>query len=303
LIVLLEPPRPEGLPSGGFRYQQRIVAALGPAARRVEVAPTELRRCVRLLQHGEPDTTVIVDGWFCDLLDAPLPPKVTALLHVVPARTPWSEAPLHVVATGQPTASAVAAAARRVDIVRPGIDGYFTPQPRRGDPTLAFVCAGTICPAKGQRRLVAMLRALTTPWRLTLVGSTTRDPGEVAALRREAAGLPVTVLDAVPAERLAELYREHDVFASLSRSESFGMAAAEGVAAGLVLFGLDTGELATFGDERSRALLPPDANDDDVRARLRALAADPPPRGRRTAVPRSWHDAATELRAAIRAAD
>ena len=301
MIVLLEPPRPPGLPSGGFRYQERIVDALAPAARRVEVPPAELHRCVRLLRHGEPRTTVLVDGWFADLTDAPLPAGVTALLHMVPARADWSASPLPVIATGQPTADAVADQARSVQVVRPGVDACFSAQPRRGEASFAVVCAGTICAAKGQRRLLAALRELQTPWRLTFVGSTSHDPDEVAALRAEAASLPVTIHDAVTPEALAALYAEHDVFATLSKSESYGMAAAEAAAAGLALFGLETGELRTFGDESRRTLLPIDADDQVIHRHLAALAADMPPRGAADPATRSWQDAAHELLAAVRA--
>lgn len=303
MIVLLEPPRPPGLPSGGFRYQERVVEALAPAARRVPVPPAELQRCVRLLQQGEPQATVLVDGWFADLTDAPLPDGVTALLHMVPARADWSTSPLPVIATGQPTADAVAGQAHTVHVVRPGVDACFAAQPRRGEPSFAVVCAGTICAAKGQRRLLAALRDLQAPWRLTFVGSTDHDPDEVAALRKQAASLPVTIHDAVTPEALAALYAEHDVFATLSTSESYGMAAAEAAAAGLPLFGLETGELETFGDETRRTLLPVDADDDVIRQRLAALAADVPPRGATDPAMRSWQDAAHELLAAIRASD
>lgn len=302
MITLLEPPRPRGLPSGGFRYQERVVAALGDDARRISVPPAELHDKVLELRRQDPSAQVVVDGWFADLASDPLPDDVTALLHMAPARPDWSTRPLHVVATGQPTADAIAGQAASVTVVRPGVDACFSAAPRSGDPTFAIVCAGTICKAKGQRRLVGALRGLRAPWRLTIVGSTTHDPDEVAALREEAEGLPVDVHDAVLPETLAALYREHDVFASLSERESYGMAAAEATAAGLALFGLDVGELATFGDDRARFLLPADASDRQLRDQLESLAANVPLRQAGPRAPRTWEQVGRELAAAVTAA-
>lgn len=302
MITLLEPPRPPGLPSGGFRYQERVVAALGDDATRISVPPAELHDKVRELGRETPDAQVVVDGWFADLADGPLPDDVIALLHMVPARPDWSTRPLHVVVTGQRTADAVAGQAASVTVVRPGVDACFSPAPRAGDPTFAIVCAGTICEAKGQRRLVGALRGVRAPWRLTIVGSTTHAPDEVAALRQEAEGLPVDVRDAVLPEALAALYREHDVFASLSERESYGMAAAEATAAGLALFGLDVGELASFGDDDARFLLPVDASDQQLRDQLESLAARAPRRQVRPRDARTWAQAGRELLAAVTAA-
>jgi len=304
LIVLLEPPRPEGLPSGGFRYQQAIVDAIGHGARRTEVPADQLHRRVRQLQANEPDAQIVVDGWFADLCDEPLPAGVVALLHMVPARTEWRHPSVRVIATGQPTAQAIGADAH---LVRPGVDACFVPAARRGDATFAIICAGTICPAKGQRRLLAALRDIEPAWRLTFVGSTTHDPTTTTALRADAAGLPVTIRDAVTPAELHALYAEHDLFASLSDSESYGMAAREAVAVGLPLFGLRTGELHTFGAPEARWLLPVDADDEAVRSQLRELLRrGNDVRARRDTAPppqRTWQQAAREFVAAIRAAD
>ena len=134
MITLLEPPRPPGLPSGGFRYQERVVAALGDDASRISVTPAELRDKVLELRRQDPSAQIIVDGWFADLAADSLPEEVTALLHMVPARPSWSTRPLHVVATGQPTADAVAEQAASVTVVRPGVDACFSASPRSGDP-------------------------------------------------------------------------------------------------------------------------------------------------------------------------
>ena len=155
MITLLEPPRPPGLPSGGFRYQERVVAALGDDASRISVPPAELHDKVRELRRQDPSAQVVVDGWFADLAADPLPDDVTALLHMAPARPDWSARPLHVVATGQPTADAIARQAASVTIVRPGVDACFSAAPRSGDPTFAIVCA------LATRATISVMLALT----------------------------------------------------------------------------------------------------------------------------------------------
>jgi len=206
------------------------------------------------------------------------------------------------IATGTPTADAVRDDVDQLTIVRPGIDDCFKPAPRGGDQAIALICAGTVCAAKGQRRLVGALRGATAPWRLTIVGSTSYDPAEVERLRRDADGLPVTIRDAVRAEQLADMYVEHDLFVTLSCNESFGMAAAEAAASGLPLLGLATGELDTFGHERARWILPTSADDCDIQDTLHRLLEEPGAlrdlRAQRAPPPRKWQDAANELSAA-----
>ena len=303
LITLLEPPRPAGLVSGGFRYQERVIEAIGAAARRQTVSPAELDARVSELRRRRPDEAVLVDGWFTELCAAPLPEGVIPLLHTVPRAQGWANRHARAVATSQRTAEQVRGADGAVAVVRPGVDACFTPRPRTGDGTFALVCAGAVCEAKGQRRLVEALRGVVLPWRLTLVGSRTAPAEELADVDRASEGLPVTVRDAVAPEELAALYAEHDLFVTLSRDESFGMAAAEAVAAGLPLVATDTGELATLGRDEARWLLPVDADERVVRAQLHDLIARPDElralRGRSAAPVRTWRDAAAELVAAL----
>jgi glycosyltransferase involved in cell wall biosynthesis len=304
VITLLEPPRPAGLISGGFRYQERVTAALAEDARRVTVHPERLHEHVRAMREATPDTTIIVDGWFADLTARQLPAGVIPLLHMQPKACGWAAGIARAVATGAGTATAARAEVAEVALVHPGIDDCFTPRARCGDDAVAIICAGTISEAKGQRRLVTALRDAQTPWRLTIVGSTTAAPRDVERLRREAAGAPVTIREAVAPAALAELYAEHDLFATLSVSESYGMAAAEAAAAGLPLLGLDTGELRSFGRDEARWLLPVDADAHDVASALQRLLAAPralrAKRGERAGGRRTWGDAAAELAAACR---
>ena len=91
---------------------------------------------------------------------------------------------------------------------------------------------------------------------------------------------------------------------SLSSSESYGMAAAEAVAAGLPMFGLATGELHSFGRNDARWLLPVDATDNAIAAALHGLMSRPDAlrdsRGVAVTAPRSWAEVAAEFVAACR---
>ena len=93
-------------------------------------------------------------------------------------------------------------------------------------------------PVKGYDLLIAAVATLNEmPWRLTIAGDRTRNPAAAAQLDAdiEAHGLGnrVTVLGAVPPERIIELYLASDVFVLASRFEGYGMALAEAIAHGL----------------------------------------------------------------------
>ena len=81
MITLLEPPRPSGLTSGGFRYQERLISAIGPASQRITTDPRRLHGRVEQLLATQHRGVVVVDGWFADLCDAPAPrrPDLTDL--------------------------------------------------------------------------------------------------------------------------------------------------------------------------------------------------------------------------------
>ena len=109
MIVLLEPVRPSGFASGGYRYQDEIgrrLAALG-LGRQQALAPDQLAgRAAVARATGD---TIVVDGLFVGL--APAVPGCRLLLHVLPeqeALRPWLAACSAVIATGGGTASAVA---------------------------------------------------------------------------------------------------------------------------------------------------------------------------------------------------
>ena len=76
MIVLFEPERPAGFDSGGYRYQQAVMAPLAAhgRGRLVVVAPTQLAEVVDELRAHDPQALPVVDGLFA--ATAPLPPGV-----------------------------------------------------------------------------------------------------------------------------------------------------------------------------------------------------------------------------------
>ncbi|MFK7739343.1 MAG: glycosyltransferase family 4 protein [Planctomycetota bacterium] len=305
MIELLEPPRHPNFVSGGFRYHERIVKALGPQrARCITVEPGQLHEHVQATRRADPSRHIVVDGWFAELARRPLPSDATALLHMVPTTPGWNTEPLAAIVTGAGTAKAVRDDARRVDIVRPGVDACFVPAPRANDDGrqggLALVATGTIGEAKGQIRLIRILRTLPRTWRLTLFGSIHQHPDEVQALRRSATGLPVEIRGAVSSEELAEAYAHHDLFVSLSRSESYGMACAEAATAGLPLLALQTGEIHSFAETGHAWLLDANASDSAIGQQLGLLLKQPHAvagarRQTRPSACRTWAEAAVEF--------
>ena len=179
-----------------------------------------------------------------------------------------------------------------------------------GEPVVVF--AGRVQPLKGPDVLVEMLAELRAQGRpvprLVVVGGPSGDPGAVAALAHHAdrAGVAdrVRLVPALPQSELAAWFRAADVVAMPSRSESFGLVAAEAQACGTPVVATGVGGLRTVvadgvsgvlvrgHDPRLWAAAVGDLlADDERRARLGAGA-------RRHALRMGW-DAAAEAMAKV----
>jgi glycosyltransferase involved in cell wall biosynthesis len=160
---------------------------------------------------------------------------------------------------------------QHISIVRPGND----PGPQgvgSNDGVVRLLSIGSVLPVKGYDLLIAALARLSKmPWQLTIAGDRTRNPAAAARLdadiETQGLGNRVTVLGAVPPERVIELYLASDVFVLASRFEGYGMALAEAIAHGLPVVSTLAGAIPDTVPRGSSILVPPD----DVAALARAL--------------------------------
>jgi len=277
MIVLCEPPRPAGFVSGGFRYQDEVMAprlAAHDGERRV-VAPERLAATVAELRQ-RPGTVVVVDGLYAQ--HAPLPAGAIALLHMVPPHDAWSDVPCPVLATAAGTIEQrrVRALASATEIVEPGLDPCFRPSslpPSASPGRVRLVCVGTFGPEKGQAALWEAVVRAPGPCELVLLGAGT----DSFAAGGRSQGLATRRGRGVvaPAEVAAEL-QAADLCVSWSRSESFGMAVAEAVACGTPVLAFATGAIPTLVRHgRNGWLLPTDADDMAMTRQLHTLLGDP----------------------------
>jgi D-inositol-3-phosphate glycosyltransferase len=130
------------------------------------------------------------------------------------------------------------------------------------EPILLFV--GRIQPLKGVDVAVealALVRRSIPGARLLVIGgpSGPAGPGEMRSIRARIArlglGSAVTMLPPVPHADLADYYRAADVLVLPSRSESFGLVAAEAQACGLPVVATRVGGLAHVVDHRRSGIL------------------------------------------------
>ena len=155
--------------------------------------------------------------------------------------------------------------ADRITVARPGNDSVPMSQGSH-DGTVHLLSIGAVVRRKGFDVLVAALATLADlPWRLTIAGDRGRDPKAAAQLDADIArfelGGKVTILGAVSAEHLAELYAGADMFVLASRFEGYGMAYAEAIAHGLPVIGTTAGAIPDTVPAGAGVLVAPDDAD------------------------------------------
>jgi glycosyltransferase involved in cell wall biosynthesis len=153
-------------------------------------------------------------------------------------------------------------AAQRVVVVPPGTVRPAAGERPRAQGALRLLAVGTIAPRKGHLLLVEALSGLRElDWRLTCVGSLTRDAEAAAALRRAIAtsGLADKVIleGERPPELLTDAYRDADLFVLPSYHEGYGMACAEALAHGLPVVATTAGAIPDTVPASASILVPP----------------------------------------------
>jgi glycosyltransferase involved in cell wall biosynthesis len=299
-------------PTGGYGYDRRIIQELRELGWQVDVAdvgddfpfPSAAQRAAALaiLSAVPAGCPIVLDGLaFGALPEAGLLRRRTpliALMHQPLALDPGFDsaqaatfreteraalvAAAHVVVTSEVTAQIVEAdydvPSRRISVVRPGSDPV-PPAPGSNDGVVRLLSVGSVVPVKGYDLLIAAVATLIDmPWRLTIAGDRTRDIATAAQLDSdiESHGLGdrVTVLGAVPPERISELFSASDLFVLASRFEGYGMALAEAIAHGIPVVSTKAGAIPQTVPAGAGLLVPPD-NAFALAQALRRLIGNP----------------------------
>jgi len=175
---------------------------------------------------------------------------------------------------------------------------------------LRLLSVATITPRKGHRLLIDALAGIDhETWRLDCIGSLTRDPACVAALRdvieRNDLETNVRLLGERRPEQLPLAYNDADLFVLPSYHEGYGMALAEALAYGLPIVATNAGAIPYTVPENAGLLVSP-GDVAGLRGALtravsdRALLAKLSEGARRagTALP-DWPEAARQWRDAV----
>jgi len=286
-VLFLHPPL-NGFVSGGNRYNQRMIAraqrlgfplrssgisAPGPliwAREALAVAHADgIRLWDSLLMADYPfmlQPSRCVDAWLMHSLPS-LNPGLSADAAAVARRLEDTIAASSglFLATGKSLAGELLRRYpnSRVWVCEPGIDANYAwvgrVRSRRAAPRsgVELLTVANLLPAKGYQELVTMLRRLMHfSWRWHIVGSGGADRDFAARFLAEIRDLVecgrIIWHGALEPAPLAALMGQADLYLSASHFESYGMAVAEAVAAGLEVIATEVGDAARIID-RSRA--------------------------------------------------
>jgi glycosyltransferase involved in cell wall biosynthesis len=168
-------------------------------------------------------------------------------------------------------------ASERLVVARPGIDRLQPAGGSAGGPPL-LLAIGAVVPRKDHGTLIAAMAGLRDrPWRLVIVGNTTRAADHVATLRHQiaAAGLVdrIDLAGEIDDSELAQLWSAAELFVSSSAHEGFGMAVGEAVARALPVVTTAAGAVAGWLDRRA-AIVVEVGDADALRAAIGRLLDD-----------------------------
>jgi glycosyltransferase involved in cell wall biosynthesis len=299
-------------PTGGYTYDRRVVGELRGMGWEIEVIdigdhfprPTweQCAEAQRLLEAAPTTGPMIIDG----LALGAMPKSAAALArthklialvhHPLAMETGLSRsdaaalrvsecaalaATRHVIANSAFTANALTSdyevKPQNITIAEPGTDRADWATGSGGD-TVQLLTVGAVVPRKGYDLLVAALADLADlPWRLDIVGDTTRSPQTVAQIRSAIAeaglGERILLAGALPDDALERAYRFADLFVLASQLEGYGMAAAGAIAHGLPLVATRGGALVDTIAESGMMVAADDVP--ALSAALRKAIADP----------------------------
>jgi glycosyltransferase involved in cell wall biosynthesis len=259
-----------GLPTGGYRYDRAVIAALpghGIAITSVALpgsypfpSPEDREIAAARLAGVEADVLMIdglAFGAFAETELRALSRPVVALVHHPLAletgldptraallRTSETEALRHaaaVIATSRETARRLVddfgVAGARLTEARPGVEPRPLARGSAPGAPLHLLAVGAISARKAYPVLIEALATLPGNWRLTIAGSLDLQPAAVSdlitAIARCGLEQRVHLAGAVSEESLKRLYDQADVFVFPSLYEGYGMVLTEALAHGL----------------------------------------------------------------------
>lgn len=269
-------------PTGGYRYDRRIVAGLRSRGWGVNLvaldasfpSPSEAARADAAAKLGAiaNNERVLIDGLALGVIpelvhaermrlrliglvhhpladETDLPPERSAALRESERKA--LTAMEQIVVTSTATARRLAQMdidAARIAVIEPGTD----PAPlarRAGQDPLQLLCVGALIPRKGHGILLEALSTLSElTWQLQIIGSLERDPANTANVQAQIQGLElgerVALSGEVDDQALEAAYQQADLFVLPSLFEGYGMAFTEALAHGLPILGCEAGAVA-----------------------------------------------------------
>ncbi|MGY6214325.1 glycosyltransferase family 4 protein [Methylolobus aquaticus] len=282
-VLFLHPPL-DGIVSGGNRYNQRMIARahrLGFPLRSSGIsAPAPLLGARMALAVAEVDGIRLWDSLLMAAYSfVPRPSRCVDawLMHSLPSLNPGLSADAAAVArrledtiaassglflaTGQSLAAELMRRYpnSRVWVCEPGVDANYAwvgrVRSRRAAARsgVELLTVANLLPAKGYQELVTMLRRLMHfSWRWHIVGSGGADRDFAASFLAASRDLiesgRIVWHGALEPAPLAALMGQADLYLSASHFESYGMAVAEAVAAGLEVIATEVGDAARIVD-------------------------------------------------------
>jgi glycosyltransferase involved in cell wall biosynthesis len=240
-------------PSGGNHYDRRVLTGLvelGWSVREIAVpgawptpAGAELAGLAAALAAVPDDEIVLVDGLVGSAAAEVLVPAARRLRLVLLVHLPLEtagEAAVLAAARAVVTTSPWTRLPVPVHVATPGVDPapLATPSPA-GD---RLLCVAPVAAHKGQDRLTDALAAVPEPFTCTYVGSLTREPDFVAALRPRLDDR-IRLAGPLVGADLAAAYAQADLLVSASRGETYGMAATDALARGIPVLAIRVGGL------------------------------------------------------------
>ena len=137
----------------------------------------------------------------------------------------------------------------KVAIVSPGLDSFFYPEVARD--TYSVLTVARLEKYKGVEEVVRSLPYLGPRYHLTIVGRGTYGPQIRELVHSLGLNSRVEIYDSLPREILNKKFSEAGVFVLLSRSESFGIAVMEALAAGTPCVVLNSAALSEWVDNEN----------------------------------------------------